>query len=158
LLVLGKFGFNLSALLGDAAAQSGKGEAFLNAGQRYGTDEQGLMGKIDLISLGLALVLGTAGLPHILIRFYTVPTARDARKSVMWGIGIIGTFYLLTLVLGFGAAALVGSQTIAEPNAAGNTAAAQLADAVGRDFLGDGRCTVLLAVIAADALRTILVV
>ena len=63
--------------------------------------------KIDFLSLGLALVLGTAGLPHILVRFYTVPTARDARKSVLWAIGIIGVFYLFTLVLGFGAAALL---------------------------------------------------
>ena len=52
-------------------------------------------------------MLGTAGLPHILIRFYTVPTSRDARKSVLWAIGLIGTFYLFTLVLGFGAAALL---------------------------------------------------
>jgi cation/acetate symporter len=52
-------------------------------------------------------VLGTAGLPHILIRFYTVPTARTPRKSVLWAIGLIGAFYLMTLVLGFGAAALL---------------------------------------------------
>ena len=57
-------------------------------------------------ALGLALVLGTAGLPHILIRFYTVPDSKAARKSVNWGIGLIGTFYLFTLILGFGAAAL----------------------------------------------------
>ena len=54
-------------------------------------------------------MLGTAGLPHILIRFYTVPTAKDARRSVVWAIGLIGAFYLMTLVLGFGAAALVGT-------------------------------------------------
>ena len=66
-----------------------------------------LVGKFDFLSLGLALVLGTAGLPHILIRFYTTPTARAARKSVLWAIGLIGSFYLMTLVLGFGAAALV---------------------------------------------------
>ncbi|SDG04405.1 cation/acetate symporter [Sinosporangium album] len=158
LLVLGQFGFNLSALLGQAAAQSGQGDAFLNAGLKYGTEAQGLAGKIDLISLGLALVLGTAGLPHILIRFYTVPTAKDARKSVIWGIGIIGVFYLLTLVLGFGAAALVGSKAIAAENAAGNTAAPQLAEAVGRQLLGDVGGTVLLAVIAAVAFATILAV
>ncbi|MEO3855786.1 cation acetate symporter [Acrocarpospora sp. B8E8] len=158
LLVLGHYGFSLSGLLGEAAAQSGKGDAFLNAGQRYGTEAQGIAGKIDLISLGLALVLGTAGLPHILIRFYTVPTARDARKSVLWGIGIIGTFYLLTLVLGFGAAALVGSKTISEQNAAGNTAAPQLAKAVGNLIFGEVGGTILLAVIAAVAFATILAV
>jgi cation/acetate symporter len=158
LLVLGKYGFNLSTLLGDAAAQSGKGEAFLNAGLKYGTEAQGIWGKIDLISLGLALVLGTAGLPHILIRFYTVPTAKDARKSVMWGIGIIGVFYLLTLVLGFGAAALVGSKSIAAANAAGNTAAPQLAEAIGADIFGEVGGTILLAVIASVAFATILAV
>lgn len=158
LLVLGKFGFNLSGLLGDAANASGKGDAFLKPGLKYGTEAQGVWGKIDLISLGLALVLGTAGLPHVLIRFYTVPTARDARKSVMWGIGIIGVFYLLTLVLGFGAAALVGSKTIAEADKAGNTAAPLLAQQVGQDIFGDVGGTVLLAVIAAVAFATILAV
>ena len=136
LLVLGHFNFNLSSLLDDAAGQSGKGGAFLEPGLRYGTEAQGLEGKLDLISLGMALVLGTAGLPHILIRFYTVPTARDARKSVLWGIGIIGAFYLLTLVLGFGAAALVGSKAIAKENPAGNTAAPQLAEKIGDIVFG----------------------
>ncbi|HEX2314953.1 MAG TPA: cation acetate symporter [Thermomonospora sp.] len=157
-LVLGKFGFNLSTLLRDAAEQSGKGDAFLEPGLRYATEEQGLTGKLDLISLGLALVLGTAGLPHILIRFYTVPTARDARKSVLWGIGIIGSFYLLTLVLGFGAAALVGSDAIRKENPAGNTAAPQLAERIGEIVFGDVGGTILLAVIAAVAFATILAV
>ena len=66
-----------------------------------------LLSKLDFISLALALVLGTAGLPHILIRFYTVPDRQAARKSVLWAIGLIGIFYLMTLALGFGAAALV---------------------------------------------------
>ncbi|WP_182876241.1 cation acetate symporter [Microbispora sp. H10670] len=154
LLVLGKFGFNLSGLLGDAAGASGKGEAFLKPGLKYGTEAQGIWGKIDLISLGLALVLGTAGLPHVLIRFYTVPTARDARKSVLWGIGIIGVFYLLTLVLGFGAAALVHGQI----DKSGNTAAPLLAKEIGTQVFGDVGGTVLLAVIAAVAFATILAV
>lgn len=158
LLVLTEFGFNLSSLLSDAANESGKGEAFLEPGLRYGTEEEGLSGKIDLISLGLALVLGTAGLPHILIRFYTVPTARDARKSVMWGIGLIGIFYLFTLVLGFGAAALVGSEEISRVNAAGNTAAPQLAERIGEIVFGEAGGTILLAVIAAVAFATILAV
>jgi len=158
LLVLGKYGFNLSGLMGTAAEQSGKADAFLQPGLRYGTEEQGLAGKLDLISLGLALVLGTAGLPHILIRFYTVPNAKEARKSVNWGIGLIGTFYLFTLVLGFGAAALVGSDAIREQNAAGNTAAPQLAQAVGNMIFGEIGGTVLLAVISAVAFATILAV
>jgi cation/acetate symporter len=163
-LVLAKFNFNLSSLLGAAADSSGKGEAFLEPGLRYGVEvadnaKQTFYNKVDLFSLGIALVLGTAGLPHILIRFYTVPTARAARKSVLWAIGIIGTFYLFTLALGFGAAALVGGDAIREQDAAGNTAAPQLAEALGVDFLGgDTGGAVLLAVIAAVAFATILAV
>ncbi len=124
-----------------------------------GDAPQTFYSKIDLLSLGIALVLGTAGLPHILIRFYTVPTARAARKSVLWAIGIIGAFYLLTLALGFGAAALVGGQAITEQDKAGNTAAPQLAEALGEEFLG-GTCggATLLAIIAAVAFATILAV
>jgi cation/acetate symporter len=154
-LVLVQFGFNLSDLLGTAAEKSGKGEAFLQPGLLYGKD---LVGKIDFLSLGLALVLGTAGLPHILIRFYTTPTAHAARKSVLWAIGLIGSFYLMTLVLGFGAAALVptgpGSQIQAS---AGNLASPLLAQAVGG---GEGTLggSVLLALISAVAFATILAV
>ena len=104
MLVLAEFGFNLSELLGAASEKTGKGEAFLQPGLKYGIDTTS---KIDFVSLGLALVLGTAGLPHILIRFYTVPTAKAARTSVLWAIGLIGSFYLMTLVLGFGAAAML---------------------------------------------------
>src|SRR3546814_11833041 len=92
-LVLAHFGFNLSELLGTAASNTGQGNAFLEPGLKYGTDTTS---KLDFVSLGIALVLGTAGLPHILIRFYTVPTSRDARKSVLWAIGLIGAFYLMT--------------------------------------------------------------
>ncbi|GAA4678728.1 solute symporter family protein [Phytohabitans rumicis] len=163
-LVLAKFNFNLSSLLGAASDASGKGESFLQPGLYYGKEVAGdatqtFYNKIDLFSLGIALVLGTAGLPHILIRFYTVPTARAARKSVLWAIGIIGTFYLFTLALGFGAAALVGGEAIRAQNAAGNTAAPQLAEALGVEFLGgDTGGAVLLAVIAAVAFATILAV
>jgi cation/acetate symporter len=154
-LVLVEFGFNFSDLLGTAAEKSGKGEAFLQPGLLYGKD---LVGKIDFTSLALALVLGTAGLPHILIRFYTTPTAKAARKSVLWAIGLIGSFYLMTLVLGFGAAALVdtgkGSQI---QTSAGNLASPLLAQAVGG---GEGTVggSVLLALISAVAFATILAV
>ncbi|MFU8873317.1 cation acetate symporter [Micromonospora sp. SL4-19] len=164
LLVLAKYEFNLSSLLGDAAHASGKGAAFLEPGLRYGVETPGdalktFYSKMDLLSLGIALVLGTAGLPHILIRFYTVPTAKTARKSVLWAIGIIGLFYLLTLALGFGAAALVGGKAITEQDKAGNIAAPLLAEALGKDFLGGslGGAT-LLAIIAAVAFATILAV
>jgi cation/acetate symporter len=155
-----KFGFSMSHLLGQAAANSGKTppDAFLQPGQAYAKSSAGLTGRLDLISLGVALVLGTAGLPHILIRFYTVPTAKDARKSVIWGIGLIGAFYLMTLALGFGAAALVGSANLRKENAAGNTAALSLARKVGADAFGTTGGTIMLAVIAAVAFATILAV
>src|SRR6266542_720356 len=159
-LVLAAFKFNLSSLLGEAANKSGQGTKFLEPGLRYGKEVAGnatqtFYNKIDLLSRGIALVLGTAGLPHILIRFYTVPNAKAARKSVLWAIGIIGTFYLMTLALGFGAAALVGSKAITAQDKAGNTAAPQLAEALGVKYLGG---SILLAVIAAVAFATILAV
>jgi cation/acetate symporter len=150
-LVLLKFDFNLSALLGEAADRSGQGDAFLQPGLQYGTT---FLDRLDFLSLGIALVLGTAGLPHILIRFYTVPTAQDARKSVLWAIGLIGAFYLMTLVLGFGAAALIDTS---EAGKTGNLASPLLAQEVGG---GEGSVggAVLLALIAAVAFATILAV
>src|SRR5262249_25886630 len=140
LLVLIHYKFNLSSLLGDAAVQSKKGDAFLEPGLNYGKEVasslQTFYNKMDLLSLGLALVLGTAGLPHILVRFYTVPSARTARRSVLWAIGIIGTFYLLTLALGFGAAALVTPEAIRAASPSGNTAAPQLAQVLGNEYFG----------------------
>ncbi|WP_220794559.1 solute symporter family protein [Nocardioides pelophilus] len=154
-LVLVKFGFNLSDLLGTAASNSGKGQAFLEPGLKYGAT---MTSKLDFLSLGIALVLGTAGLPHILIRFYTVPTARDARKSVLWAIGLIGTFYLFTLVLGFGAAALLkGDEAAKVAESKGNLASPLLAEAVGGGAGSTGGA-VLLALIAAVAFATILAV
>ena len=163
LMVLAHYKFNLSALLGDAAQRSGNPN-FLEPGGRYGVEVandalQTFYNKMDLLSLGLALVLGTAGLPHILTRFYTVPTSRIARKSVLWAIGIIGTFYLFTLALGFGAAALVGGESIKAQDKAGNTAAPQLAQQLGIDYLGgETGGAIMLAVIAAVAFATILAV
>jgi cation/acetate symporter len=146
--VLGKYGFNLSSLLGDAVAKVGEGgEKLLNPGAQYGKTETS---KLDFVSLALALVLGTAGLPHVLMRFYTVPTAKEARKSVVWAIVLIGIFYLFTLVLGYGAGALVGAETIAGAPGKANSAAPLLAYALGG--------TVLLGIIAAVAFATILAV
>jgi len=154
-LVLAKFGFNLSELLGSAAANSGHGQAFLEPGLKYGVSTTS---KIDFVSLAIALVLGTAGLPHILIRFYTVPTARQARTSVLWAIALIGTFYLMTLVLGFGAAALVtGDAKQAIVDSGGNLASPLLAQAVGGGP-GSTSGAVLLALISAVAFATILAV
>ncbi|MDT4988294.1 MAG: cation/acetate symporter, partial [Micromonosporaceae bacterium] len=163
-LVMVAFRFNLSSLLGAAATKSGSGSAFLEPGLRYGKEVAGdatqtFYNKIDLLSLGIALVLGTAGLPHILIRFYTVPNARTARKSVLWAIGIIGFFYLMTLALGFGAAALVGGKAITAQDKAGNVAAPLLAQTLGQRYLGGSTGgAILLAVISAVAFATILAV
>ena len=153
-LVFHKFNYNLSTLLDAAAANSGKGASFLEPGLKYGVDTTS---KINFISLGLALVLGTAGLPHILIRFYTVPTAMAARKSVNWAIGIIGGFYLMTIALGFGAAALLSPKTITDSDAAGNTAAPLLAQEIGGGADSTGGA-ILLAMISAVAFATILAV
>ncbi|MFC8199458.1 cation acetate symporter [Streptomyces sp. NPDC060006] len=152
-LVLLKFDFNVSDLLGSAAKNSGQGAAFLEPGLKYGLTTTS---SIDFISLGIALVLGTAGLPHILIRFYTVPNAKAARKSVNWAIGIIGGFYLMTIALGFGAAALISKAEIVESNPAGNTAAPLLALHLGGVDSAWG--AILLATISAVAFATILAV
>ena len=141
ILVLWRFGMNPLALF--AAAQSQYGDSVLSPG-RLVTD------PIDAISLGLALMLGTAGLPHILMRFYTVPDARTARTSVGYATAFIGFFYLLTFILGFGAMVIVGRTAITAVDAGGNMAAPLLAEAVGgRPFLG---------FIAAVAFATILAV
>ncbi|MFI1401024.1 cation acetate symporter [Streptomyces sp. NPDC020681] len=154
ILVMLKFNFDISALLGAAAERSGEGSAFLEPGLKYGATSTS---KLDFISLGIALVLGTAGLPHILIRFYTVPTAKTARRSVIWAIGIIGAFYLMTLVLGFGAAALIDPDTIIASNKAGNTAAPLLAQEMGGS-IGSEWGAIMLAMISAVAFGTILAV
>ncbi|GAA4611378.1 cation acetate symporter [Saccharopolyspora hordei] len=146
LWVLGLYGFNLSGLLGDAANVAG-GDSVLNPGAQYGKTETS---KIDFVSLGIALVLGTAGLPHVLMRFYTVPTAKEARRSVVWAIWLIGLFYLFTLVLGYGAGALVGPDTIKDAPGGVNSAAPLLALELGGPLL--------LGFIAAVAFATILAV
>ena len=114
---------------------------------QYGKTETS---KLDFISLGLALVLGTAGLPHVLMRFYTVPTAKEARKSVVWAIWLIGAFYLFTLVLGYGAGALIGADKIKAAPGGVNSAAPLLAFELGGPLL--------LGLISAVAFATILAV
>ncbi|MFH9013589.1 cation acetate symporter [Streptomyces sp. NPDC017943] len=153
-LVLLRFHGDLDLLLLTAAERSGHGQAFLAPGLRYGGD---WTARFDFISLGLALVLGTAGLPHILSRFYTVPTARAARRSVVWAIGLIGGFYLMTVVLGFGAAAVLGPDVVRASNASGNTAVPLLALDLGGGAGSTGG-TVLFAIVAAVAFATILAV
>jgi len=153
-MVLVRFHGDPNTLLKSAVSGSGQGDAFLAPGLKYGGSGTS---RLDFISLGLALVLGTAGLPHILSRFYTVPTARSARRSVIWAIGLIGVFYLMTIVLGFGAAAVVGSGTVRSSNEAGNTAVPLLAEALGGGS-GTTGGAVLFAVVGAVAFATILAV
>ncbi|AAF10057.1 solute symporter family protein [Deinococcus radiodurans] len=147
-LILARFGFSFSDLLG--AATDKNGAAFLEPGLKY-------KNPLDLISLCLALVLGTAGLPHILVRFFTVPTAQDARKSVVVAMGLIGAFYIMTALMGNAANVLVGKDTIVAANPAGNMAAPLLAQA-----LGGGAGTLGgefgLAFVTAVAFATILAV
>ena len=162
-LMLAHFSFDPRTLLGDAAQASGHGQAFLEPGLRFGVEVPGeaaqtFFNKMDLISLGLALVLGTVALPHILIRFYTVPDGRSARSSVNRTIVMVGAFYLMTLALGFGAAALVGSERILSLDPSGNSAVPLLAEEVGRLTAGPVGAAVLLALISAVALATILAV
>ena len=137
-------GFNFSQLLQTAVEKSAEGAAILAPGLKYGEN------PLDFISLALALVLGTAGLPHVLMRFYTVPTAKEARRSVVWAIWLIGAFYLFTLVLGFGAGALVGAEEIANAPGGVNSAAPLLAFHLGGP--------ILLGLISAVAFATILAV
>ncbi|WP_456381516.1 cation/acetate symporter ActP [Persephonella sp.] len=138
---LAKFGFSPENLF--QSVKETAGENWLKPG--------GLVSDpIDAISLGLALMFGTAGLPHILMRFYTVPDAKEARKSVFFATGFIGYFYILTFVIGFGAVVLVGLEKITSIGKGGNMAAPLLAQALGGDaFLG---------FIAAVAFATILAV
>jgi cation/acetate symporter len=147
-----KYGFNLSDLLGAAQDTTDEelGDAATNLlapGARYGVST---LTKVDFISLSIALVLGTAGLPHVLMRFYTVPTSKEARRSVVYAITLIGLFYLFSLVLGFGAAALVGPEKILGAPGKGNSAAPLLAFELGG--------TLLLGFISAVAFATILAV
>jgi cation/acetate symporter len=99
---------NVKGTIKDAAGTVIATKNFTEPGLRY----NGQWGALDLISLGVALIFGTAGLPHILVRFYTVPTARAARTSVVWAMILIGAFYIMTTFLGFGAATLVGKANI----------------------------------------------
>ncbi|MGO2791582.1 solute symporter family protein [Microbacterium gubbeenense] len=141
--VLAIHGFSINQLLEAAVAASDQGDKILGPGLKYAN-------PVDFLSLGLALVLGTAGLPHVLMRFYTVPTAKEARRSVTWAIWLIGLFYLLSLVLGYGAGALVGPTQILEAPGGVNSAAPLLANALGGP--------ILMGFISAVAFATILAV
>ncbi|MED1917300.1 cation acetate symporter [Bacillus thuringiensis] len=140
MMVFAKFDFNLLKMFEQMKTVTPLGEQFLNPGNKFKVG-------LDTLSLNLALVLGTAGLPHILIRFFTVKDATTARKSVVYATWIIGAFYVMTIFLGFGAAAFVGAGNM---DPAGNMGAPQLAQALGGNFL--------FAFVSAVAFATILAV
>jgi cation/acetate symporter len=143
--VLANFGFNPVALFNAVESQIGPEMV-------QPPPPSDLVTGINVISLNIALVLGTAGLPHILIRFLTVPDAKTARHSIVVATWIIGLFYLLTPVLGYGAALLVGQSQIEQANPAGNLAAPQLAAQVGGPiffaFISAVAFTTIVAVVA----------
>jgi cation/acetate symporter len=143
IVVFAKFNFSITDMFDQMKTATPLKEAFLNPGVKY-------KDGIDTLSLNLGLVLGTAGLPHILVRFFTVKDAKTARSSVVYATWIIGIFYVMTIFLGFGAAAFVGTTDIVAANAAGNMAAPLLAQALGGNML--------FAFISAVAFATILAV
>jgi cation/acetate symporter len=171
-LVMLHFGFNFGHFFDAIAAVKDKvtGLNFTQPGILYKYGQKQVFGidlaLIDNISLGMALILGTAGLPHILMRFFTVPDGKAARASVAWAMGLIGSFYIMTTFLGFGAATLVGKAQICAKVVSGacvgtpnsNLAAPRLAEFLGGEFFGTTGAEFLLAFIAAVAFATILAV
>ncbi|MGH7867821.1 MAG: solute symporter family protein [Candidatus Dormibacteraceae bacterium] len=145
--LLGKFNFSLSDILSQATRRSPLGARLVNPGTMYGTDP---MSELGFVSFGLALVFGIVSLPHVLMHLYTVPNARQARRSVVWCIWEMDIFNAAILVIGYGATALVGTSVIEHAPGAENSAAPLLAFAIGG--------TVLLAIVAAVAFATILAV
>lgn len=145
-LILARFDFDPGALLSSAVKGSGHGDDFLSPGLRFGGGSTGL----DSLSEQLALLIGAAGLPHLLMRISTVPTPSDARRSVQYAALLTVVFYLAAVVLGFGAAALVGTQVIAGDSPSGNTAVLLLAADIGGSLL--------LTAVACLAFATVLAV
>ncbi len=151
-LVMGKHAFSLNDLLLSAQAagldkETGLGKDLLSPMMKYGATD---WTKLSFLSLSLALVAGPSGLPHVLMRFYTVPTAKEARRSAVWAIILVGAFFLLTLILGMGAAELVGQKTIMSAPGGANAAAPLLALVLGGE--------VFMGVISGVAFATILAV
>jgi cation/acetate symporter len=148
-LVLAKAGFNPVELFNRASANHDKSAAYLGGGLQHPD-------TINAVSFGLALLLGTAGLPHLLMRFFTVPNAKAARSSIGWAVGLIGAFFIMTMIVGVGARAILGPGAV-EASKGGNLATPLLAEK-----LGGGGGTVggdlFLAIISAVAFATILAV
>jgi cation/acetate symporter len=152
IFVLERVGFNPIELFNRAEAQGrAEGSTFSLAPGTF------LKTPLDTVSLGLALVLGTAGLPHILMRFFTVPDGKAARSSVVWAMFLIGFFYLLTTMIGFGARAFLGQEGVEQAGTGGNLAAPNLAMELGG---GPGTTggDLFLALISGVAFATIVAV
>ena len=149
ILVLSKAGFNPFELFERAAANHPEGDGYLASGLQHPN-------AINSISFGLALLLGTAGLPHLLMRFFTVPDAKAARGSIAWGVLLIGAFFIMTMLVGVGARAVLGDLS-ADETAGGNLVTPLLAESLGG---GEGSVggDLFLAIISAVAFATILAV
>lgn len=143
LIVFSYYNWDLGSLISQVKVGTPLGDQFFLPGHL-------LQSPFEMVSLYLALLLGTAGLPHILIRFYTVKNAAEVRKSVLAASGIIGVFYVMTLILGLGTAAVIGYDTLVAADSTGNLAAPLLAKALGGDFL--------LAFVSAIAFTTVVAV
>jgi cation/acetate symporter len=148
--ILGKFDFDLSKMLSRAADRSGKGDAYLAPGLFF-------VKPMDSISTGIAFALGTAGLPHILMRFYTVPNARAARRSVGWAVLLIGMFYVFVSIVGFGSRGLFGPEGEKLAGKGGNLIAPYTAELLGGGP-GSAGGDIFFAVVSAVAFATILAV
>jgi cation/acetate symporter len=148
--VLARYGFDPIHLLNAAEAKSHQGKAYGGPGLVFPN-------RVDEISTGLAFVLGTCGLPHILMRFLTVPDARAARRSVGWAVGLIGVFYLFVAVIGLGGRAILGDQGIKLGGKSGNLIAPYLAQHLGGGPGSTGG-DIFFAAITAVAFTTILAV
>jgi cation/acetate symporter len=148
--VLAKFGFSPSQLFSRAAASHEAKDGFLRPGLQFDS-------HLGMLSFGIAFLLGTAGLPHILMRFFTVPDAKAARGSIGWAVFLIGSFYLMIMVVGVGARAILGQAGEKAAGDGGNLAIPELAKALGG---GEGSTggDIFLATISAVALATILAV
>ncbi|HEY8864688.1 MAG TPA: cation acetate symporter [Candidatus Dormibacteraeota bacterium] len=174
-LVLLYFNFNILTFFDKIYAVKDKatGLPFTSPGILYVYGKTTVWGidkaLVENVSLGMALILGTAGLPHILMRFFTVTNAKAARTSVAWAMGLIGSFYIMTTFLGFGAAALIGKANICAQVVTGykcapglkpnnNLSMPRLADFLGTHFFGTAGGEFLLAFITAVAFATILAV
>ncbi|MCA9725542.1 MAG: cation acetate symporter, partial [Kurthia sp.] len=140
--VLCQFDFSIVTMFDKMATATSYGDSFLVPGLKY-------TNGFDSISVLIALVLGTGGLPHILMRFFTVKDAQTARTSISWATWITAIFFTLTIFLGFGAAAFVGTDAILAANPAGNMAAPLLAEVLGGDILMSFICAVAFATILA---------